>query len=68
MLKRISSFCFSTRKRYSVSSVADLEVQASDLDVQKALSIYREHGCVVVRGLNREYVNEIKEHGLTAAK
>lgn len=75
MLRRfikVPAFGFSTgaAKAYDFShlSVSDLEVQAQHLDIEKALSIYQDHGCVVVRGLNREYVNEIKEHGLAAAR
>ncbi len=34
----------------------DLSVDGDRLDVVKAASIYRQHGCLVVRGLHREYV------------
>lgn len=36
--------------------VRDIEVFADTLDVQQAAAIYREHGCLVVRGLSRAYV------------
>ena len=29
---------------------ADLEVTADDFDIARAVEIYREHGCLVVRG------------------
>lgn len=58
------------RKSCSLAPVAfngitadDLSVSVDDLDlVQKAVSIYKEHGCCVVRGLNRKYVGGIQEH------
>jgi hypothetical protein len=40
-------------------SVRDLEADAGNLDVKRAGEIYREHGCLVVRGLNVKYVEEI---------
>eukprot|EP00746_Dinoflagellata_sp_MGD_P003934 gnl/MRDRNA2_/MRDRNA2_107617_c0_seq1.p1 gnl/MRDRNA2_/MRDRNA2_107617_c0~~gnl/MRDRNA2_/MRDRNA2_107617_c0_seq1.p1 ORF type:complete len:393 (+),score=75.41 gnl/MRDRNA2_/MRDRNA2_107617_c0_seq1:115-1293(+) len=44
-------------------TVDDLSVSVDDPDlVQKAVSIYNEHGCCVVRGLNRKYVPGIQEH------
>ena len=39
--------------------LADIELQAADLDVQRAAEIYAEHGCLVVRGLMREYAAAI---------
>ena len=49
-----------TRPALSTASVADLEVQSTDPDVvAKAVAIYREHGCVVVRGLNSHFVDPI---------
>jgi phytanoyl-CoA hydroxylase len=40
-------------------TVKDIEVSASALDVSAAAAIYREHGCLVVRGLMRNYIGEI---------
>lgn len=50
------------RPKLTTKSAADLEVNASDPDlVAKATSIYRTHGCCVIRGLNREWVGPITE-------
>ena len=35
---------------------SDLEVSVDDLDVAQAAAIYKEYGCLVVRGLMRDYV------------
>lgn len=43
----------------SAVSVQDLEVTAEDLDIQKAAQIYREHGCLVVRGLMKPYIDAL---------
>lgn len=40
-------------------AVADLEVHAEDLDLQRAAAIYAEHGCLVVRGLMKPHVAAI---------
>lgn len=40
-------------------TVRDIEVSAGDLDVQRAADIFREHGCLVVRGLMRPYLEEV---------
>ncbi len=37
----------------------DIEVFADDLDIQRAAAIYKEHGCLVVRGLMKPYVPEL---------
>ena len=39
--------------------VKDIEVFADDLDLKRAAKIYKEYGCLVVRGLNKRYVNDI---------
>ena len=41
-------------------SVADIEVFAETLDVQKAAAVYSEHGCLVVRGLSKPYVDAVR--------
>lgn len=40
-------------------AVSDIELHASNLDPVQAASIYREHGCLVVRGLMNPYVEAI---------
>ena len=40
-------------------TVQDLELFAEDLDPQRAAAIYREHGCLVVRGLMKPYVEAL---------
>jgi len=40
--------------------VEELEVFAEDLDPQRAAAIYREHGCLVVRGLMKPYLEAIR--------
>lgn len=37
-----------------------LEVFADDLDVPRAAGIYKEHGCLVVRGLSKPYLAELQ--------
>lgn len=37
----------------------DIEVFADDLDPARAAAIYKEHGCLVVRGLMKPYLDEI---------
>src|SRR5579872_7210255 len=41
------------------ATVADLEVFADHMDVQRAAAIYQEHGCLVVRGLLKDYIEAI---------
>src|SRR5579871_2839794 len=40
--------------------VEDIEVFADDLDVQRAAAIYKEQGCLVVRGLMKAYLPEVQ--------
>ena len=40
-------------------TVSDIEVFAESLDVEKAAAIYQEHGCLVVRGLMKPYIEAI---------
>src|SRR5688500_6197043 len=40
-------------------AASDLEVFARDPDVRRAAAIYREHGCLVVRGLMKPYLDAI---------
>src|SRR5262245_52786758 len=44
----------------SAVTVADLEVFADRLDPRRAAEFYREHGCLVVRGLMRPYLAELQ--------
>lgn len=39
--------------------VEDIELFAEDLDTERAAALYREHGCLVVRGLMRPYLADI---------
>src|SRR5436305_15093558 len=41
-------------------TVEQLEVFADSLDVQQAAAIYKEHGCLVVRGLMTPYLAELQ--------
>jgi len=43
----------------STVSVHDIEVFADALDVERAAAIYKEHGCLVVRGLMKSFVPAI---------
>ncbi|MCC6731169.1 MAG: phytanoyl-CoA dioxygenase family protein [Chthonomonadales bacterium] len=40
--------------------IADIEVTAADLDAACAAAVYRQHGCLVVRGLMASYVAELQ--------
>ena len=40
-------------------SIQDVELHADSLDVSRAAAMYQEHGCLVVRGLMRPYVDDI---------
>lgn len=40
-------------------TVQDIEVFADDLDAKRAAEIYSKHGCLVVRGLMKPYLEEI---------
>jgi phytanoyl-CoA hydroxylase len=42
-----------------MTTIADLEVSADNLDVSRAASIYNEFGCLVVRGLTKGYIEAI---------
>ena len=42
-------------------TVEQLEMSLDDLDVQKAASIFKEHGCLVVRGLMAPYIEAIHQ-------
>src|SRR2546428_5469228 len=44
----------------STVSVQDLEVFADDLNPRKAAEIYKEHGALVVRGLMKPYIRQIR--------
>ena len=41
-------------------SVERIELQAEGLDPKKAAAIFKEYGCLVVRGLNKPYVDAIR--------
>jgi len=40
-------------------TVQDIEVVVDDLDPERAAAIYREHGCLVVRGLMKPYLEAL---------
>ena len=41
-------------------ALEDIEVSADTLDIEQAVAIYREHGCLVVRGLMTAYLDEMR--------
>jgi hypothetical protein len=43
----------------SIVDIADLDFAAADLDIEKAAAAYREHGCIVVRGLMKPHLEEM---------
>ena len=49
-------------------TVQDIELEAQGLDVKRAAAIYKEHGCLVVRGLYKQYVPVLREQIEAAAK
>jgi phytanoyl-CoA hydroxylase len=40
-------------------TLSDIEVSADALDIARAAAIYKEHGCLVVRGLMKPYITAI---------
>ena len=44
-------------KTAELPDVSKLEVSAENIDIEKAAAIYKEHGCLVVRGLMKNYVD-----------
>jgi len=40
-------------------AVEEIELAAENMDVERAAAVYREHGCLVVRGLFKEYIPQI---------
>lgn len=51
----------------SMINVEDIELSVDSLDVEKAADIFEEHGCLVVRGLMKPYVDRINEDMEAAA-
>ena len=49
-------------------SVPDIEVDTASLDVGKAAATYKEHGCLVVRGLMAPYLEALNRDIETAAR
>lgn len=49
-------------------SVADIELFADDLDPARAAAIYKEQGCLVVRGLMKPYLDTIAREIETVAQ
>lgn len=53
--------CFSTTSMPKAAlTLDDLSVDAHNMDVNAAAALYKEHGCVVVRGLNLPYVERVQ--------
>jgi len=50
------------------ASLQDIELSADDLDAERGASIFREHGCLVVRGLMRHYISDIHRDIEAAAR
>ena len=44
----------------AIPTVADIELFADDLDPARAAALFREHGCLVVRGLMKPYVEAVR--------
>lgn len=49
-------------------NVKDLEVSIDNLDIKTAAAIYKEHGCLVVRGLMRSYVEAMYRDIMTTVE
>ena len=49
-------------------NVEDIELFAENLDVTKAAAIYKEHGCLVVRGLMKPYLEALNRDVETVAR
>ena len=47
--------------------VEDIEISVVSLDVEKAADIFEEHGCLVVRGLMKPYIDRINQDMEAAA-
>ena len=52
----------------SALTIGDIEVQAGNLDPKRAAETYTEHGCLVVRGLMRPYLDAINRDIAKAAE
>lgn len=48
-------------------NVEDIELSVDSLDVEKAADIFEEHGCLVVRGLMKPYIDRINQDMEAAA-
>jgi ectoine hydroxylase-related dioxygenase (phytanoyl-CoA dioxygenase family) len=55
-------------ERVTPVSVRDIEVFADNLNVERAAETYREHGCLVVRGLAKPYVEAVRRDIEASAK
>jgi len=42
-------------------AVEDISVDADNLNIEQAAAIYEEHGCLIVRGMMRGYVHQVRE-------
>ena len=57
-----------TTAAFAGPSVEEIEVFAANLDPQRAAAIYREHGCLVVRGLMKPYVAAIQREAASGPR
>ena len=48
-------------------SLADIEFFADNIDAERAAAAYKEHGCLVVRGLGKQYVGQMHRDILQTA-
>jgi len=49
-------------------TIKQIEVNADNLDITRAKSVYEEHGCLVVRGLSRLYAEAVRSDIESAAQ
>ena len=57
-----------SQKKINGAGIEDIEVFADGLDARRAADIYREHGCLVVRGLMQPYLAAIQREIEDAAR
>ena len=62
------TYLATSKEREPAISVADLEVSVENIEVSKAAEIFREHGCLVVRGLMKAYVDDMYRDIMTTVE
>jgi hypothetical protein len=50
-----------------VATVADIEMSVDGIDLERAKTLFDEHGCLVVRGLTRQYLDTVNRDITEAA-